>query len=108
VTISTVKQVLSDFVAECDQTTDLVHTISDTRQMIGIPPNVLGTMQLHPNPLTHPKAGSHVVVMSNGLLRVLIQTLAGLVPNSRFHCVRTLDEAWAIIHEVLPEETLSS
>lgn len=94
-----IKQVLSEFVEACNRSTTHIHTISDTRHMIGIPSNILGIMQMHPHPLQHPRAGTHIVVIANGLLQLVVQKLAWMVPGSRFYCTRTVEEAWSILND---------
>jgi hypothetical protein len=104
VTDEDVHYTIKQYVEACQQSTFTVHSINDARQMNGVPFNILALFQSPTNPLQHPNRGKAIVITTNELLRAKINSVSRLAPDSQFQCVRSLDEAWALMQRILAQE----
>jgi hypothetical protein len=83
-----------------------VHVIADTRRIISLPNNLLTLHQHNTARLRGVVNGVFVIVSYNRTLITILGVLAKLIPGTEFSFVRTLDEAWCIVNQVLEQEQL--
>jgi hypothetical protein len=97
---------VQQFIAACNESSHTLHSINDARTMINVPPNILSLIQSPSSPLLHPKRGKAIIITNNEIMRATISSVTRLVPDAPYQCVRTPDEAWAMIRRVLAAEDI--
>lgn len=103
-----VQYAIQQFITACQQASQPVHSINDARQMINLPASAMSSTQSPSSPLHHPNRGKAIIITNSEKLRATMSSISRVAPDAQYQCVRTPDEAWAVIGRILAEESITT
>ena len=86
-----------------DQYQHTIHTILDLSDVRLLPTDILAVRHSSPS-LRHPRSGMVFVVTTNAFIVGIAEILSRLANTNRIRVVRTVDEAWIAVREVIKNE----